>query len=448
MCVCEGSWLKVKGNLKGVIEKGYYVEVFIGTPPQPLNILIDTGSSNFAVASEDNLLVTRYFHERNSSTVTRTSFDDVDIEYTEGFWSGRLVSDMVSIPSANFSYASRVSFVEIEDSKKFFINNSGWQGILGMAYDDIIRPQNSDFKSFASIVLGNSEMDDIFSLKLCMADVHHLQSEVSGNFTLGGYDRSLKEVYWTPIVKEWYYDVRILGLEVGNSPISVACSEFNNDKSIVDSGTTNLRIPTTIFNQLVTKVIDYVHMKAPSLVISDNFWKGVNDLCWKKSEEPYFIFPNITIYLPSEEFNHTISLYMYPEHYILYRGVSEQNSEEMACYKFGISSSDTGTVLGAVFMEQYNVIFDRANKRIGFATSDCSPKSVMYYAEGYVNSTSCSYTASKNLTTLQIVSYILLGLLLLCMIPLCVLSCSWLMKRRRKPAFDSATLLSASSSSE
>lgn len=448
-CVCEKTWnLKSGSNLNGVVEKGYYVEVLIGTPPQPLNILIDTGSSNFAVASEENPLVTKYFHASNSTTVKRTNLDDVDIRYTEGFWTGRLVSDMVSIPAANFSDAVRVSFVEIEDSENFFINNSGWQGILGMAYDDIIRPQDSTFKSFASLVLGNSRMDDIFSLKLCMADVFQFHSDVSGKFILGGYNRSLSQVYWTPIVKEWYYDVSVLGLEVGHSPVSIACSEFNNDRSIVDSGTTNLRLPTVIFNQVVAKVTNYVLAKAPSLKISGKFWEGIDDLCWKTSESPYFVFPNITIYLPSVEFNHTISLYMYPEHYILYRGLTEQASKAMACYKFGISSSETGTVLGAVFMEQYDVIFDRANKRVGFATSDCSPTSVLHYTEGYVNSTSCSYSASKKFSTLQIVSYILLGLLSLCMIPVCILGCAWLTKQRKKPALDYTNLLRTPSYSE
>lgn len=450
-CACEKTWFKLKdaSNLNGVIEKGYYVEVLIGTPPQPLNILIDTGSSNFAVASEDNPLVTKYFHANNSTTVEKTNLDDVDIQYTEGFWTGTLVSDMVSIPTANFSQAVGVSFVEIEDSQNFFINNSGWQGILGMAYDDIIRPPHSNFKSFASVVLGSSTIDDIFSLKLCMADVFDFQSKVSGEFVLGGYDRSLSEIYWTPIVKEWYYDVRILGLEVGSSPVSIACSEFNNDKSIVDSGTTNLRLPTIIFNRVVSKVATYVQTKAQSLKITDKFWEGVDDLCWKKSESPYYVFPNITVYLPSEEFNHTISLYLYPEHYILYRGLTEQKSTEMACYKFGISSSETGTVLGAVFMEQYNVIFDRANKRVGFATSDCSPKSVLHYSEGYVNSTSCSYMANgKVTTTLLIVSYVLLGILSLCLIPVCFLCCTRLMKQRYKPELDSANLLSTPSYNE
>lgn len=44
------------------------------------------------------------------------------------------------------------------------------------------------------------------------------------------------------------------------------------------------------------------------------------------------------------------------------------------CYKFAISQSSTGTVMGAVIMEGFYVVFDRARKRIGFAVSACHGK--------------------------------------------------------------------------
>lgn len=45
------------------------------------------------------------------------------------------------------------------------------------------------------------------------------------------------------------------------------------------------------------------------------------------------------------------------------------------CYKFAISQSSTGTVMGAVIMEGFYVVFDRARKRIGFAVSACHGES-------------------------------------------------------------------------
>lgn len=432
-----------RNNIHGIVEKGYYIETLIGTPPQRLNILIDTGSSNFAVASRPSQFISKYFHSANSTTVQSTDVSSVNIRYTEGNWKGPLVRDFVSIPQANMTRNVRVEFVEIEESKKFFLNESGWQGILGMAYDDIIRPADSNVKSFASSVLGKGNMKNVFSLKLCGADVRSLHNRVSGTFILGGYDRSLDQIHWTPIVREWYYDVRVLGMKVGNTSIDIACNEFNNDKSIVDSGTTNIRLPTKIFDIVVNAMKNYVHSKTEYFDNFESFWNGKSDLCWKQSEDPYALFPEITVYLPSSEHNYTITLHVYPEHYILFRFNKTVNSENLACYKFGISPSDTGTVLGAVLMEQYNVIFDRANKRIGFAKSDCSPTSFLSYTPGYINSTDCAYIANSGLSATQIVAYILLGLVLLCTLPVCILMCTWFRKKKRLPSNSDSEMLMA-----
>lgn len=45
------------------------------------------------------------------------------------------------------------------------------------------------------------------------------------------------------------------------------------------------------------------------------------------------------------------------------------------CYKFAVSQSSTGTVMGAVIMEGFYVVFDRAQRRIGFAVSTCHGRS-------------------------------------------------------------------------
>lgn len=53
------------------------------------------------------------------------------------------------------------------------------------------------------------------------------------------------------------------------------------------------------------------------------------------------------------------------------RPVEDVASAQEDCYKFAVSQSSTGTVMGAVIMEGFYVIFDRERKRIGFAVSTC-----------------------------------------------------------------------------
>lgn len=42
------------------------------------------------------------------------------------------------------------------------------------------------------------------------------------------------------------------------------------------------------------------------------------------------------------------------------------------CFRFGVSSSRNGLVIGATVMEGFYVVFDRAQQRLGFALSNCA----------------------------------------------------------------------------
>lgn len=59
----------------------------------------------------------------------------------------------------------------------------------------------------------------------------------------------------------------------------------------------------------------------------------------------------------------------FPQQYL--RPVEDVATSQDDCYKFAVSQSSTGTVMGAVIMEGFYVVFDRARKRIGFAVSAC-----------------------------------------------------------------------------
>lgn len=44
---------------------------------------------------------------------------------------------------------------------------------------------------------------------------------------------------------------------------------------------------------------------------------------------------------------------------------------EQSCYRFAISSSDKGTIIGAIILEGFYVIFDRNKNQIGFSITNC-----------------------------------------------------------------------------
>lgn len=173
------------------------------------------------------------------------------------------------------------------------------------------------------------------------------------------------DIWYTPIKEEWYYQIEILKLEIGGQSLNLDCREYNADKAIVDSGTTLLRLPQKVFNAVVEAVA------RTSLIpeFSDGFWTGVQLACWTNSETPWAYFPKISIYLRDENSSRSFRITILPQLYIQPMMGTGLNYE---CYRFGISSSTNALVIGATVMEGFYVVFDRAQKRMGFAVSPCA----------------------------------------------------------------------------
>jgi len=65
------------------------------------------------------------------------------------------------------------------------------------------------------------------------------------------------DMLYTPIVKKWYYEVIITDFTVNGDSLGLNCKKYNYDKTIVDSGTTNLRVPQEVFNLIVLHLKKY-----------------------------------------------------------------------------------------------------------------------------------------------------------------------------------------------
>uniref|UniRef100_A0A8C8AE75 Beta-secretase 1 n=1 Tax=Otus sunia TaxID=257818 RepID=A0A8C8AE75_9STRI len=131
-----------------------------------LNILVDTGSSNFAVGAAPHPFLRRYYQRQLSSTY-RDLRKGVYVPYTQGKWEGELGTDLVTIPHGP-NVTVRANIAAITESDKFFINGSNWEGILGLAYAEIARPDDSLEPFFDSLVK-QTRVPNIFSLQLCGA---------------------------------------------------------------------------------------------------------------------------------------------------------------------------------------------------------------------------------------------------------------------------------------
>ncbi|XP_059186767.1 beta-secretase 2 [Centropristis striata] len=360
------NFLDMVNNLQGDSGRGYYMEMSLGTPGQKVNILVDTGSSNFAVAAAPHPFITHYFNTALSSSY-QSSGRTVAVRYTQGNWEGELGTDHVSIPNGpNGSFS--INIAAILSSDGFFLPGINWQGILGLAYPMLARPDSSVEPFFNSLVqqLG---IPDIFSLQMCGAGLSasNTADPAGGSLVMGGAEPTLYRgtVWYTPIIEEWYYQVEVLKLEVGDQNLELDCREYNMDKAIVDSGTTLLRLPINVFNAVVEAIT------RSSLIqdFSSGFWDGSKLACWMKGETPWRFFPKLSIYLRATNTSQSFRITILPQLYI--QPITDVDGT-LDCFRFGLSSSANGLVIGATVMEGFYVVFDRAQKRLGFALSNCA----------------------------------------------------------------------------
>ncbi|XP_027786501.1 beta-secretase 1 isoform X2 [Marmota flaviventris] len=355
----RGSFVEMVDNLRGKSGQGYYVEMTVGSPPQTLNILVDTGSSNFAVGAAPHPFLHRYYQRQLSSTY-RDLRKGVYVPYTQGKWEGELGTDL----------------------------------LCGTGFP-----------------LNQSEV----------------LASVGGSMIIGGIDHSLYtgSLWYTPIRREWYYEVIIVRVEINGQDLKMDCKEYNYDKSIVDSGTTNLRLPKKVFEAAVKSI------KAASSTekFPDGFWLGEQLVCWQAGTTPWNIFPVISLYLMGEVTNQSFRITILPQQYL--RPVEDVATSQDDCYKFAISQSSTGTVMGAVIMEGFYVVFDRARKRIGFAVSACHVHDEFRTAavEGpFVtpDMEDCGYNIPQtDESTLMTIAYVMAAICALFMLPLCLMVCQW-----------------------
>jgi hypothetical protein len=62
------------------------------------------------------------------------------------------------------------------------------------------------------------------------------------------------ELWTSPIVREWFYELLLVGISVGSETVDLPCRKFNTDKTILDSGTTSLMLPAEVWCEVIQRL--------------------------------------------------------------------------------------------------------------------------------------------------------------------------------------------------
>uniref|UniRef100_A0A1E1WAL9 Peptidase A1 domain-containing protein n=1 Tax=Pectinophora gossypiella TaxID=13191 RepID=A0A1E1WAL9_PECGO len=285
-------------NLSGEAGQAYAIEINVGHPHQKLSVLVDTGSTTLAIASYARQDSDIYFQSKNSSSIY-DSAKEVQAKYSQGMWVGRLVTDFIQFPSLPSVPEVRSDIALITKSHKFFMNGSGWQGLLGLAYLPV--------GAWGENVIVESWLDSLdrmlnkpmsFKLKLCGAHSAYNATHI-GSFKMLEDDPKTNPstMFRTTILRKRWYEVGVISIRLipnnasntitnnttfkqvttdsdakgGFSEVNQeTCTKLNDEKSIVDSGTTNIRLPDLLFRQVVDELRNAA--QASNVLILDEVW--------------------------------------------------------------------------------------------------------------------------------------------------------------------------------
>ncbi|HEX8790443.1 MAG TPA: pepsin-like aspartic protease [Polyangiaceae bacterium] len=282
-------------------------------------------------------------------------------QFGSGSWSGEIYQDSVALgssqtaPTKLVSIASQTSFFEplMCDSK-----SGGMQGLVGFGPS---AAAVSGTNGFFDQYVATNHVPDVFATELC---------ETTGTLWLGGFDATATTAapQYTPLAADvsstYYYTVNLASITVGGTTVPVGSGGQLPD-SVVDTGTSVFILNANAYNGLTAALEGDAMFKQ---LFGATFFPAVNSqntACQTLSQTKAQLdaaLPELTLTFGS---NPGVSVKaVATESYLFNYGGQWCSS------LFGADSNTIGPlagIMGSPVLRSNVVIFDRAQKRIGFA---------------------------------------------------------------------------------
>ncbi|KAK7448817.1 hypothetical protein VKT23_013547 [Stygiomarasmius scandens] len=218
-------------------DASYFGTVNIGTPAQSLNVILDTGSSDLWVATDQCTTCSRgtpLFTTGSSSSV-KVSSQGTNIRYGSGEVDGQLASDTVEMGGFTID---QQTFLAVDQTSQDLLTGSV-SGIMGLAFDSLSSTESTPF--WQALANGNQLTDPEmgFWLTRFRGTDQVAEEEPGGVFTLGGVNNTLFTgdiEFLETTGRPSFWLLNLMGLKVNGQSVSVATG--NSALSAIDTGTT------------------------------------------------------------------------------------------------------------------------------------------------------------------------------------------------------------------
>ncbi|MBW0559148.1 hypothetical protein O181_098863, partial [Austropuccinia psidii MF-1] len=242
----------------------YFASIAIGTPPQLLNVILDTGSSDLWLASSNCTISSGCstglgpkFDPLKSSTST-TSNTQFSIKYGSGSATGKIYTDNITFAGFNISPQS----FAVVDTVTSELLSKDVSGLLGLGFQPLA---SSRIMPLWQSLITNGSAYNIsfpgfsFALTRFINVTHPAEVEPGGLFTLGTLNASLIapgeaiNFIGVPQGLQSYWLIPMDGIQVNGSPLDL--SHQTTPNVAIDTGTTLIGGPADQVKQFYNHVL-------------------------------------------------------------------------------------------------------------------------------------------------------------------------------------------------
>jgi hypothetical protein len=345
--------------LSSCIPTVYTASVTLGAS-QSFQMLVDTGSTTLGVASTGCSCgsASPVYTPGASATDEKQTATS---QYGSGSWSGEIYQDTVSLGA---SPTAPTKLVAIKSEANFFqplqcdSKAGGMQGILGMGPPGAAL---SGTEGFFDAFVATNKVPDVFATELC---------ETTGTLWLGGFDPSATTAppQYTPsndLYSQYYYTVNLASIGVGGTTVPVASGQFTD--SVVDTGTSVFLLGTTAYDALVKALQADAQV---TKIFGASFFPPSNSQqpgCANASESKAALdaaLPSLTLTFGTSP---AITVKASATESYLFNAGGNTWCSAIVGIDQGATTFPLASIMGAPVLKSNVVIFDRGQKRIGFA---------------------------------------------------------------------------------
>ena len=339
----------------------YTVGATIGT--QQFQLTLDTGSTTLGVASSS----CSGCDVSPEYTPGATAVDQKKMtssQYGTGMWTGEIYKDTVALPP---TAASPLEFVAIDSQSMFFepipcdSKSGSMQGIVGFAPGTLALPGT---QGLINQFVATQKVPDIFATKLC---------DTGGSLWLRGYNPAATTAapQYTPFAAQYfdagYYGVNLVSIEVGGTTVPVASTEFAD--SLVDTGTSIFALNSTAYDALIAAIGgDAAFTKEFG---GASFFSGQTPCATSTATKATLdsTLPALTLTFGS---NPAIKVQATATESYLFALEGQGWCSAMQGFTQG-ANAPVAAIMGAPILRSNVLVFDRAQKRLGFAPHTACP---------------------------------------------------------------------------